>query len=236
MATTFKHSGDLGDIIFSLPAVRALGGGVLYLDPEGGLSSSIVGYADKYHTKLNADSIDSIKPVLLKQPYIKDVLHWHGETVNYDLDLFRQHIKYRNLSDSHLAAFNLPFTERDTQWLTIDEPIVIPDRPIVVCRTVRYHGNYCFWEDNLQFFKHMAVFVGYAKEHEIFEYTFNHKIEYYPTPDILTLARVVAGCQQFIGNQSLTHALAEGMKKDLVNEYFRVAPSALFKRPGAQYV
>lgn len=39
MAKTFKHSGDLGDIIFALPAVRALGGGILYLDPDGGFSN-----------------------------------------------------------------------------------------------------------------------------------------------------------------------------------------------------
>ncbi|CAN5598580.1 hypothetical protein BH10PLA1_BH10PLA1_05760 [soil metagenome] len=36
MAKTFKHSGDMGDVILSLPAVRALGGGVIYLDPSGG--------------------------------------------------------------------------------------------------------------------------------------------------------------------------------------------------------
>ena len=29
---TFRHSGKLGDIVYSLPAVRALGGGLMYLD------------------------------------------------------------------------------------------------------------------------------------------------------------------------------------------------------------
>jgi ADP-heptose:LPS heptosyltransferase len=84
--------------------------------------------------------------------------------------------------------------------------------------------------------KETAVCVGYPKEHEIFEYTFGHSVRYYPTPDILTLARVIAGCEKFIGNSSFPHALAEGMKKDLVCEVFRVAPNTIFKRPGAQYV
>ena len=39
---TFKHSGDMGDIVFSIPTVRALGGGVLYLDPDGGQESRVV--------------------------------------------------------------------------------------------------------------------------------------------------------------------------------------------------
>ena len=29
---SFRHSGKLGDIIYSLPAVRALGGGIFYVD------------------------------------------------------------------------------------------------------------------------------------------------------------------------------------------------------------
>jgi hypothetical protein len=28
---TFLHGGDLGDVIYALPAIRALGGGCLYL-------------------------------------------------------------------------------------------------------------------------------------------------------------------------------------------------------------
>ena len=29
---TFKHSGNLGDIVYSLPTIIALGGGILYLN------------------------------------------------------------------------------------------------------------------------------------------------------------------------------------------------------------
>jgi hypothetical protein len=151
------------------------------------------------------------------------------------LDTFRNHIKYNNLSDSHLAAFGLDFKHRDSKWLSIQDPLTVKKK-IVISRSVRYHGNFSFWESMLPKIKDDAIFVGFPKEHDIFEYTFGHKIEYYPTESTLDLARVIAGCDLFIGNQGLPHALAEGMKVNLINEIYRVYPSAVFTRVGAQYV
>jgi hypothetical protein len=234
--SSFRHSGDLGDIVFALPTIRALGGGVLYLDPEGGQSSPWVMANTGKRTKLTRETIAAITPILVRQEYIKEVCLWAGEPVDYDLDEFRKHLQLNNLSDSHLTAFGLPLTERDRAWLTITDPIVIQDRPIVISRSVRYQGNHIFWEDQLQIVKDQCVFVGYSKDHEILEYTFEVKIPYFATPDLLTLARVIAGCRKFIGNQGLPHALAEGMKKDLINETYRPRPGGIFLRPGARYV
>ena len=108
--------------------------------------------------------------------------------------------------------------------------------PIVISRTVRYLSNYSFWEGTIPRMKEQCVFVGHPKEHEIFEYTFGIKVVYKPTPTILDLAEVIAGCQYFIGNPSLPHAIAEGLKKSVVVEYYRVANRVHFERPTAQYV
>ena len=58
---TFKHSGDLGDIILSLPAVSSMGGGVLYLDPQGGEREDLVSWATYTRTKLSEEAILSLK-------------------------------------------------------------------------------------------------------------------------------------------------------------------------------
>lgn len=232
---TFKHSGDLGDIIFSLPAIRALGGGALYLDPEGGESSKYVAWSDKTRTKLNAASIDGIKDILILQPYISSVDYWTGQEVDYDLDQFREHISFNNLSDSHLNCFQLDHSERDKVWLTNIQPKKL-HKPVVITRSPRVHGNHSFWENNLPSLKDRCVFVGFEKEYEIFEYTFNYGVEYYKTETMLELAEVIQGCELFVGNQGFAHALAEGMKKPLINEVYRIYPAAFFKRPDAQYV
>lgn len=234
---TFKHSGDLGDIIWSLPTILALGGGTLLLDPNGGASEPAVteNAHPRKRTRLDADRIEAIKPLLLLQDYITDVRPWSGDAVEYNLDLFRRHVKAGNLADAHLAAFDLPTSHRDRAWLTVPDPIEIPGKIIVISRSVRAMGNHGFWESALELIKDRCVFVGLPKEHEIFEYCFEMKVPYHPTPTIVELARVIAGCRQFIGNSSFPHALAEAMKKPLVLEMARVCNVRII-REGAEYV
>ena len=237
MHRTFKHSGDMGDIIFSLPVIRALGPGALFLDPEGGEREPLVSWARFNNTKLNEKCIEQLRPVLEAQPYIEEVKLWRGSQVAGNLDFFRQHVKYNNLSDSHLAAFNVPFKERDTPWLSIP-PKKIPGKSVVFSRSARYHGNYSFWEQQIpDSLTEKGIFIGYEKEYEYFCYTFPHlKIDFYQVEDIYEMAQLISGCSLYIGNQGLPHALAEAMKKKLINETFKPYPAAVFKRENAQYV
>lgn len=229
---TFKHSGDLGDIIFALPTIRAMGGGVLLLDPTGGEGEIA------RRTKLTDAGIEFLRPLLERQPYLREVAPWRpGQPVDFNLNVFRRTVKQgHNLADAHLLSFGLPTSERDTPWLTVDAPVRVA--PFVMNRTVRYTGNFHFWVRALrQLPEGSFVFVGLPKEHEIFQYTFPERpVPYHPTPSAMDLARVIAGCDEFAGNASLPHALAEAMKKTVTVEYDRVHCRVRFERPGARYV
>jgi len=238
---TYKHSGDLGDIIFSLPTIRAQGAGVLYLDPKGGEEEELVrwGNGTHTHTKLTEKSIESIKELLEFQDYIKEVRLWDGEVVDFNLDKFRHHNKYNNLADAHLAAFAVSFEERDKAWLKV--PSMIADdesRDVIIARSCRYHGNYTFWETFDRDMIEKATYLGFEKEFEYFKYTYPH-FEGVPRREVqsvLEMAQVIAGADLFIGNQGLPHALAEALKKPLINEVFRPYPAAVFHREDAKYV
>jgi len=117
----------------------------------------------------------------------------------------------------------------------VPDPIVIPNKPLVISRSLRNTGHHGFWESALELIKHTCVFVGLPKEHEVFQYTFECEVSYYPTESLVDLARVIAGCKQFIGNASFPHALAEAMKKPLVLEMARIC-NVRFLRDGAEYV
>jgi len=240
---TFKHSGDLGDIILSLPAVSSLGGGILYLDPEGGEDEELVSWATYTRTKLNKESILALKPLLEKQDYIEEVRLWNPSIkVDYNLDEFRKHVKFNNLTTSHLAAFDL-FHKVDewqtTKWLDVEPKELPNNKKIILSRSCRYHSNYSFWESLGEGYIKDSVFVSHPKEFEYFLYTFPRykgKIEFLNTENIEDLAGYIKFCDLFIGNQSFTYCLAEAMKKKLVLEVYKTYPSSLFKREDVNYV
>lgn len=237
---TFKHSGDLGDIIYSLPAIKALGGGVLYLDPTGGLNDPLVswGVESRYQqTSLNEKSISSIAPLLLQQDYIKDVKIWNDDChIDYNLNNFRKNIKTPNLSDAHLSAFNLSLSHKNSAWLKVDRGIDHPEgKSILITRSLRVHSNHSFWENLSENIIYNSVFVGNSFEYEVFNKTFRYKIPFWEL-SILDLSRAIKNCSLFISNQTLGSAIAEGFKKNLIQEVYRICPLAIFERKGATYV
>ena len=215
---TFKHSGDLGDIIYSLPTIRALGGGVLYLDPNGGESDPhIKRQCVDGKTRLNKQTIDFISPLLKLQPYIEDVRYWEGQPITYNLDEFRQKFndpnkrnKNSNLADLHLEQFNLPFSEVETPWLHVDGEIKLKKR-VVIARSPRVQGGFGMLNASKFFLRDNAIFVGIPKEHEFFEWTFGINIDYYKTDTVLELFKIIKGAELFIGNSSFPLSLAIAM-------------------------
>jgi hypothetical protein len=124
---TFKNSGDLGDIVYALPTIRALGGGILYLDVAGGESEPACrSQCIDRKTKFNCAGFDFIAPLLRRQPYVSEVAVWSGETVDVNLDRFRYKFadgsarsRTHNLLDLHLDAFGLPPLDPNAAWLEL---------------------------------------------------------------------------------------------------------------------
>lgn len=240
---TFKHSGDLGDIIFSLPVIASEGGGVLYLDPEGGEQEPLVAWAQYNRTKLTSKSIKAIKPLLEHQEYINEVRYWEpGIKVDYNLDKFRGFVKHNNLTTSHLDAFGMMGRNdywQGTPWLKSNPKPLPKGKTIILSRSCRYHSNYSFWEQLPDEYIDNAVFISHPKEFEYFLYTFPRykgRVERLETSSILDLAAYIKSCDLFIGNQGFPHAIAESMKKNMINEVYKTYPSCVFKRENVQYV
>lgn len=219
MNNTFKHSGDMGDIIYSLPVIKMLGGGTLYLDITGGEDEPICkAQCIDGKTKFNATNFEFIKPLLEHQSYINKVcVYQKGQQIDYNLNNFRHKFadpnsrsKTKNLLDLHLEAFNLPQWDPNQGWLEIRNKKVL-DRQTVVSRSPRMQTNYMWFESNKLKFRDKAVFLGLAKEHEIFEYTFNINIPLYEASNALDAAEVVAGCKALAANSTFALALGIGI-------------------------
>ena len=82
----FYHCGDIGDIILSLPVVKALGGGTIYLDPNGGGHLDVIKKTTwTGRMKFDRAGADYLAPLLAYQDYVDTVELWPGQ--EYDICL-----------------------------------------------------------------------------------------------------------------------------------------------------
>lgn len=224
---TYKHAGEPGDITYSLPVIRALGGGVLCLHAENWTRE-----------RMDQAKVDSIKSLLETQPYIEEV-RWlkEGEVVDVNLNDFRSpYFKQfgkpgfpvrRNLCEWMLLTHGVPVEEQNTRWLTNIEPI--QRAKVVINRTPRYQNKLFPWPKVVEKYGADLGFVGSTQEHRQFCLQFG-QVPRIETASLLALAQVIAGAELFIGNQSCPYAIAEGMKKRAVLEVCRWLPNCLFDR------
>src|SRR5574337_602609 len=233
----FFHSGDLGDIIYALPTVKAMGGGTLFLGPTT---------VWKTREKISPATVESLKPLLALQPYIESVVYTDIKPVDaLDLNQFREYLivegdfmlagkRRLNLAEAHLYVTKLALTECEKPWLTVDRSEKVKDRPIVFARTHRWRNDDFPWQKIVNKLGKWAVFVGTEDEHKDFTERFSF-IPHAKTPTILDLARLVAGAYLFVGNQSLPYAIREAVKGSSLVETWADAPNCLFMRENAAY-
>jgi len=236
---SFKHSGDLGDIIYSLPALRALGGGTLYLDPTGGRTDPFVQkHCPGSAKKFNLNSYHSIRPLLLQQPYIQDVKIWQNESVNFNFNAMLPLITncgIITLAALYLRTFKLDESQAEPPWLTLQSPPISLPKDILINRTLRYQSKYIIWELKKALWIKRAIFIGTQDEHRFFQHTFDCQIDYHKTDDAVQIAQLLKGCHKLIANQSFVMAIAIGLGIEYLQEVYMQVPNCIYKRENAEY-
>lgn len=229
--SNFYTVGTFGDTIYSLCLVKLLGGGNMYvkLNAMDKFAQEVLGWRDAGPAKgrLTQQDYDNLEPLLKAQDYLDTVEVWQDQTFDYD---FSDHYKYHlisgwkgNQTECYALTQGMNIQDPDLRkklllepWLTPVQPIIVPGKPIVVNRTVRY----LYGEPSQEWFNYVenglgdyAIFVGSKKEHDDFQELFKVKIQYFQTENLLELAQVIQGCEQFIGNQSVALSIAIGLGK-----------------------
>ena len=199
----FRHRRKLGDVIYSLPAMRQLGGGVLYLDPD-----SLDGTQDQIYWR---EKFKTLIPFLEQQPYIDEVRIRDQEPFDIDLDAYLRTTHGTpgdriTITANHFIGLGLDVPDAIAPWLTARNPSMT--YPIVIHRSHHYHGavDYSFLLD----VREKLYCVGSAEERRPFEAIGARPLV---TNDVRELAEVINGCGVFIGNQSLPLAIAAGLGK-----------------------
>jgi len=230
---TFKHSGNAGDIIYSLPSIKMIcekqnKQAVLYIR-----LNAPSGFTEAQHplggVMMNATMYDLLKPLLTSQSYIKDVLYFENEsipTIDYDLDRFR--VDNLNLSSGNIAQWignSYPELRPNLyeQSIKVSDNIRSKDY-IIVNRSSRYQNLFF---DYSQLSKYENVyFVGVEDEFKALK-LHNANIIHLQVPNFLKLAEYIANCKLFIGNQSMAFSIAEQLKVPRILEQYAHAPNVI---------
>lgn len=252
---TYRHSGTLGDLIYSLAIVKKMEVGQ-FLVALNNIENCVSQYGyrpeevDPAHKgRFTFQDYEWLKPLLERQSYIQEAGTWQqGEPApDVDLDKFRGTL-FRgfegNYVEAYHRAFNMPFTEDDyqTTWLEADP---IKTKPIVVSRTFRYRSPQPFSDAQHMSMAQSAdletngIFVGTTAEHEDYVAVTKVNIPYYPVKDFLELANIVAGADLVVANQNFVYSLAMGLGKQAILETIKIKPlqnnECYFPRDNIQY-
>lgn len=232
----FMHSGNLGDIIYSIPCMYALAENAnIHLHLKVNIDGS---YGKMKHPlgkfMLNEKVAELLQPLLLAQNRIKTCNLYDGQQIDFDLDKIREFpllLDRGNIARWYFLIFGVNYNLCNP-WLYV-KPDESVKNAIIVARSQRYHSpgiNYSFLKNYPE-----VLFLGLPEEYEEMK-KMVPGIIYRPTKNFLELARIIAGSRLFIGNQSFPFAIAEALKvKRLLEVYFRAPNVTVYGENGYDF-
>lgn len=230
--TTFKHSGNSGDIIYALPTILELSkGGKAHIY----LQINQKGTYETYHPlgalMLNQKMADMLKPLLKYQPNIAACEVYQNETLDYDLDIFRDY--GMNLDRGsicrwyfHVYGISYPLHE---PWLVAPSDTSLQDF-IVIARSHRYRSPFIDYSFLQNYDK--KLFIGVKEEYEDMKRMIPN-LEFREVNDFLEMATIIKSCKLFIGNQSFPFSIAEALKVNRLLEAYYKSPNVIVEGKGA---
>jgi hypothetical protein len=211
----FNHSGNAGDIIYALATLKKIHQLVpvpinLYFRPN---QPTKRGYNRKHplgNVMLNEKMIEMLTPLISSQSYIDHCGVFDHQQIDVDLDFFRAGLIPLDKGNighwcGYLTGVN---PELWKKWLEVEADRAFNDY-VVVARSERYRNTLIDYSFLKKYDK--IKFIGVETEFKDIKQYIPH-IEWVQVGDFLELAKIIAGCKFFIGNQSFPFSLAEALK------------------------
>lgn len=230
---TYYHSGNLGDIVYGLYAIKAAGGGDLLIGPKQNHTSPC-------QVPTTKAQFEAFLPLLKLQPYLRKVEYraeYPAGEIDVDLNRFRDHwnnwqVRQREKIDTlckchfHTLGIMARFEEGEP-WLRA--PLNGTGKPIVIHRSARYHQPLFPWGDLVERYGKQMVFVGLNVEWNDFCSEFG-EVRFYAARDLREMAEVINGAMACIMNQSFPLSAAIGLGQRVMVEEWPQSPDCRFKR------
>lgn len=204
---TARHSGKLGDIVFSIPAIRALGITLLYIPECSGEASGLYSGIGRF---MRSQGIHVERYPVDGLPYM---VRADKPAFNIDLDRHRLHAGKGevNMIARYAEVFRVTLLQEpwlDLKWT--ERPVIEPYNLIHV--TPRHRGKV----DWAQFLERIGsriatYFIGLPEERDAFCAEIGRMLPRPVTNDVLEFATWIHHASTFWCNQSLGLAIAQGL-------------------------
>lgn len=217
------HSFNGGDLVSILPSIKRLSlqHGVkadiyqrlnlpaYYFDD----ASHPVKDAGGRQVCMNGAMFSMMKPLVEYQNYVNFFMEWEGEQVDFNIDQTRHSAQLPLTGGSlpHLPSLIFPQLHPDLNQSWLEAPVLPKSGKIVINRTNRYTNPYIDFYF-LKKYENDIVFVGTVDEYLAFTNKWKLNVPRETVDDFLHLASVIQASRFFIGNQSMCHWIAEGLK------------------------
>ena len=196
--TNFKHSGATGDLIFSLPTIRQMGGGNLFIVPY------------------SQQRAESVAKLLRTQDYIKSVTVTSEPPAGcIDLDLFRKFAgHHENLIEAHFKGQGLVSDKSyKNGWVSIKDDFIKDYTFSVISTGANYHDPNFNWAkevDYLLTISDYVYFLGYQDEYNLFQDSFGTKAMYWDC-DFLAAAQMINAAEMYTGGYTGLTTIAQAL-------------------------
>lgn len=229
----FKHSGNAGDILYSLPAIRQAcenknDKAILYLNLDQP-ANYVQGFVHPLgNVMLNKYMATMLKPLLLECEFISDVMTYSGQQIDYDLDKFRRiglNLGAGNISRWYFQAFPELTCDLIEPTLKLHIEDYFCSDSILINRTERYQNGQIDYSI-LNKYSNPKYFVGTEHEYHLMSKVIEN-LQYHEVLNFYHLADLINNCKVFIGNQSMNFAIAEQLKSNRILETYFGCPNVI---------
>ena len=228
---SFLHSGQLGDLIYSLATIKELSKShkcKLYVQINKPIPLN--NYNSSKKVFISKRSGNLILPLLRSQDFLDSVNIYKDEKIDINLDLFRDipiNLSfYSSRWFSHLVGININV---ENTFLSVKPHNLIKNK-IVIHRSPRYQNAYI----NYKFLNNTKnlLCIGLENEFRDLKKEVNN-LQFHDCKDFLEMAEIIKASKFYIGNMSFQYTLAEGLKVPRILEaspdfpvVFPVGPNA----------
>jgi hypothetical protein len=231
MSKLVIHGGKIGDLIYSMAALR----GLYFMT---GTRFRVV-LIPNPSWSFTINEMDYVRPLLECQAYIESV-EYSTDNDHYDLDLrdvFKvPFFKRINIAKLYCNTLDVEDKYYKEPWLSVPAKRTCKDKRVLVCRTNRHPSAKpsAVWKQILK--EHTpSDFLGHSAECGAFNEFAGTALPCLELENALQTAQNILQSKRLLCNQTSALAIATGLGVPVTVEVAKGYPDCLFERPGADY-